>query len=305
MPAVKREGATLLEIVAVLGIIAVTTAAIGQTLARQQRLYRFTSEQIDTRRSVRDALGILAGELRGASVGDTVRLMSDSAVEFFSTIGTSVACTTLGPADLGLAPPAVTGVGATSWLTQPDTGDFALIYRAVPGGAGAWERYRIKSLGSRVTSTACPVMSGPASGFAASASSYVLSLATPPTPPTAIRAGSPVRFVRRGRYSLYKSSDGKWYLGYRRCNALGASVCGSIQPLSGYYRSYSSDTTRTGLLFRYFDAANAALSSSADPLQLARIQISARALSAVPVTLDAAGRSAADTGRISAAFRNE
>ena len=245
MPAIVRRAATLLEIVAVLGITAVTTAAIGQTLTRQQRLYRLAGEQIDTRRSVRDALGVLAFELRGASPGDTVRLMADSAIEFFSTIGTSVACTTLGAADLGLAPPALSGIGATSWLTQPDTGDFALIYRAASHAAGNWERYRIKSIGTRVTSVACPTMSGVASGFDASSSGYVLTLATTPVP---IRAGSPVKFLRRGRYSLYKSSDGKWYLGYRRCNALGASACGIIQPLSGYYRSYSSDTTRTGLL---------------------------------------------------------
>jgi len=251
---------------------------------------------------VRDALGVLAGELRSTSLSDTVRLMSDSAVEIFSTIGSSVACTTLGSSDIGLGPPANTGIGATSLITQPDSGDFAAIYRAAPGGTGRWERYRIKSLGTRVTATACPAMSGAGSGFDASSSSYVLSLLT--VPPSPIRAGSPIRFVRRGRYSVYKSSDGKWYLGYRRCNAVGASVCGSIQPLSGYYRAYSSDTAKTGLSFRYFDAANGPLSASSDPLRLARVVISAKALSAIPVTLDRTARSAADSGTVSAAIRN-
>lgn len=298
----SRSGASLIEILVVLAITGIVATAIARTLVRQQRLYRATSEEIDTRRSVRDALDVLSGEIRNASVSDTVRLMADSALEMFSTIGSSVACTTLGAADLGLAPPAISGIGATSWITEPDSGDFALIYRSASGSPGNWERYRIKSLGTRVTSTACPAMSGPSSGFNSSSSSYVLTLTLPPP---AIRPGSPVRFLRRSRYSLYRSSDGKWYLGYRRCNALGASVCGSIQPLSGYYRPYSSDTAKTGLLFRYFDAAGAQLSPAGDPMRLARIQVTARALSAVTVTLDGSGRSSSDSGVVTAALRNE
>jgi hypothetical protein len=235
-------------------------------------------------------------------VSDTVRLMSDSAVEVFSTIGSSVACTTLGVADIGLAPPAISGIGATSWITEPDSGDFALIYRSATGSPGNWERYRIKSVGTRVTSVACPSMSGPSSGFSSSSSSYVLTLSAPPP---AIRAGSPVRFLRRSRYSLYRSSDGKWYLGYRRCNALGPSVCGSIQPLSGYYKPYSSDTAKTGLLFRYFDAAGAQLSSGSDPTRLSRIQITARAVSLLTVTLGGSARSSGDSGVVTAALRND
>jgi type II secretory pathway pseudopilin PulG len=298
----SRTGASLIEILAVLAITGIVATAIARTLVRQQRLYRATSEQIDTRRSVRDALDVLSQEIRNASVNDTVRLMTDSAVEMFSTIGSSVACTTLGASDLGLAPPAASGIGATAWITEPDSGDLALIYRSAAGSPGSWERYRIKSVGTRITSTACPAMSGPSSGFSASSSSYVLTLSAPPP---AIHAGSPVRFVRRSRYSLYRSSDGKWYLGYRRCNALGASVCGSIQPLSGYYKPYSSDTTKTGLLFRYFDAAGAQLSSGSDPARLARIQITARAVSAVTVTLDGSARSSGDSGVVTAALRNE
>ena len=144
-------------------------------------------------------------------------------------------------------------------------------------------------------------MSGVASGFDASASSYVLSLASVPPP---LRPGSPVRFIRRGRYSLYKASDGKWYLGYRRCNAIGASSCGAIQPLSGDYRGYSSDTTRTGLLFRYFDAAGVALSPGSDPMRLASVRISARALSSAAVSFNGTSRSAADSGVASASVRN-
>ncbi len=301
MPAVnRRTGATLLEIVAVLGVLGIVGTIVGQTVTRQQRLYRATSESIDVRESVRDALSVLAEEIRSASPRDTVRLMSDSAVELFTTLGTSVACGSLNSTDVGLAPPVSSGVGLTSWQVVPDTGDLAFMYRAA-GTAGDWERYRIRAVSSRSTATACPTATGLASAPGALSSSYVLTLL--PSPP-AVRAGAPLRFERRGRYSLYKSSGAKWYLGYRRCNAIGPSVCGAIQPISGYYKSYSSDSTKTGLLFRYYDSSNQQLSVQSDPLLLSRIQITARALSAVSVTIDGSARTAGDSGSVTAALRN-
>ncbi len=290
----------MLEIAAALGILGIVGAIVGQTLTRQQRLYRATSESIEVRESVRDALSVLAEEIRSASPSDTVRLMADSALELFTTIGTSVACASLNTTDVGLAPPVSSGTGLTSWQVVPDTGDLAFIYRSA-GTAGEWERYRIRAVSSRSTSVACPSATGLASAAGALSSTYVLTLL--PSPP-AVRAGSPVRFERRGRYSLYKSSDAKWYLGYRRCNAIGASVCATIQPLSGYYKSYSADSAKTGLLFRYFDSSNQQLAAQSDPLRISRVQITARALSAVTVNLDGSARAAGDSGSVAAALRN-
>jgi prepilin-type N-terminal cleavage/methylation domain-containing protein len=297
----RRSAFTLIEIVAVLGVIGIVGSLISATMTRQQRVYRATRETLDVRRSVRDAIAILAEEIRGSSARDTIRLMSDSAIELFTGLGASVACTALNATDVGLAPSGTTGIGLTSWISVPDTGDLAMIYRAASSTPGVWERYRIRGVSTRATTTACPSGTGLSSGPGASVSSYVITLS--PAPPT-ISAGAPVRFIRRGRYSLYRSSDGKWYLGYRRCNAIGSSSCGAIQPLSGYYRSYSSDSTRSGILFRFFDAANHALPTGSDPLRIARVQIVARALSPTPVTMDGSAKPISDSTVVSAALRN-
>src|SRR6202022_2394268 len=70
-----------------------------------------------------------------------------------------------------------------------------------------------------------------------------------------VKPGAAVRFVRRARYSLYRASDGDWYLGYRRCNAIGPPGCGVVQPVSGPYRGHSRDSRLRGLLFEYFAPA--------------------------------------------------
>ncbi|HEX9218918.1 MAG TPA: hypothetical protein VF858_00385, partial [Gemmatimonadaceae bacterium] len=116
--------------------------------------------------------------------------------------------------------------------------------------------------------------------------------------------GVPIRFVRRGRYSLYRASDGDWYLGYRRCNALGPSVCGAIQPLSGPYRGYSSNRDATGLLFEYFDSQGERLSAGSPGLELARVDITARAQSRHQVLVEQRAVIPADSGAVSIAIRN-
>ena len=89
-----------------------------------------------------------------------------------------------------------------------------------------------------------------------------------------------------------------------RCNAVGASACGPIQPLSGPYLDYSSDPRRTGLLFQYFDRSGRALTPDDSPLDLARIDITARAESRQRI--DAEGRVIipSDSATTSVAIRN-
>lgn len=296
----SRSGFTLIEIVAVIGLAALLGGFVSTTFASQQRWFRATSESLDVRRSVRDAVVILAEEIRGASARDTIRLMADSAMELFSGLGAAIACGSVSSSDVALAPTNATALGFSSWLSVPDTGDLALIYRSARGAPGVWERYRIRGVSTRPTSSVCSASSGLA-GAGSSSLSNVLALLPAPAP---VPSGTPLRFIRRGRYSLYKSSDGKWYLGYRRCNALGASVCGSIQPLSGYYRPYSADTSRTGILFRYLDPGGAQLSSGSDPLRIARIEVVARALSPTPVAIGGSARTAGDSAIVTAALRN-
>ena len=299
----KRLGFTLLELAMVLGILGVMGSAIGLTLLRQQRFYRGTEELVGAREGVRDAIEILSTDIRGMSIADTARLLADSAVEMFASVGGSVVCQIAG-SEIGL--PAGTsprGNTLTALVTQPDTGDLALFLRDSADGGSLWERHRIAAFSARSKATTCP----PSTGFAAdddgaTGTAFVVVLSTTLT--NHVHRGAPVRFIRRGRYSLYRSSDGTWYLGYRRCNALGPSVCGAIQPLSGPYRAYSNNPRSTGLLFEFFDGSGVRLAPGSSSLTLARVDITARSESGQRLAIEGRSWMPADSATVSIAVRN-
>jgi hypothetical protein len=273
----------------VLALIGLFGGTVGLTLIRQQRFYRGTTELLHAREGVRDAIELLSTDIRGMSTADTVRLLADSAIEFFANIGSSIVCNTNGATGVGL-PSASSGRGnaLTAFLVQPDTGDIAVFHRDPLDGESEWERHRVAGLAARAPGAACP--------------GFVLDLETPLS--AQVRSGAPVRFIRRGRYSLYRASDGRWYLGYRRCNAIGATGCGAIQPLSGPYRDYSSNPRHTGILFEYFDASGNRLPSAGSPLALARVDITARAESRQRIVVEGRVTAPGDSATVAIAIRN-
>ncbi len=296
-----RLAFTLIELAVVLAILGVSGAAMGMLMLRQQRFYRGASELLHAREGVRDALEVLAGDVRGIATADTVRLLADSAIEVYATIGSSVVCQKSSALQIGLPPAARSGNTLTAFITEPDTGDLALIHR-VAADSASWERHRIGAFSSRAVASVCPASSGFAREDAGGSAGFELTLSAQLSPE--IQPGSPIRFVRRGRYSLYRGSDGEWYLGYRRCNAIGPSACGAIQPLSGPYRAYSRDPAITGLLLEYFDAQGRRLDASSSPLSLARVDITARAESRQRLSIEGRGFRPADSATVSIAVRN-
>jgi type II secretory pathway pseudopilin PulG len=289
-------GVTLAELVVVVALIGLLGSAIGVTLLRQQRFYRGTAELLHAREGVRDAMELLSTDIRGMSAADTVRLLADSAIEFFANVGSSVVCQTADGKSVGLPASSLSrGNTLTSLLTQPDTGDIAVFHRDSTNAASEWERHRIIGFTARPLAVTCPASDATGTGF-------LVELSTPLS--SHVRTGAPVRFVRRGRYSLYRASDGRWYLGYRRCNAVGASTCGAIQPLSGPYRDYSSDSRHTGLLFEYFDGSGSRLTQTSSPIAIARVDISARAESRHRIRVEGRVSAPADSATVAIAIRN-
>ncbi len=299
-----RCGVTLAELVVVLAMLGLVGSTIGISLVRQQRFYRGATDLLRSREGVRDAMELLSTDIRGMSVADTVRLLADSAIEFLANVGSSVVCDALGGTTValpGLSPRR--GNALTSFLTQPDTGDIAVFHRDSIEGLSEWEAHRISRLAARTIATTCPASSrlGSQAEAAVDGAGFLLELATPLS--SHVGAGAPVRFLRRGRYSLYRASDGSWYLGYRRCNAVAPSTCGAIQPLSGPYRGYSSNPRTTGLLFEYFDRAGAPLASGS-PLGLARIDVTARAEGGQQIEFAGRPGFPSDSATIMIAIRN-
>ena len=284
----KRFGFTVAELLVATAVAGVAAAAMTATIVRQQRFYSAASEVLTTRSQLRDGADILASDIRGAAVGlFGLPVMTDTAVEMYTVIATSVACSAPSGATIGLPPATlVSGNTLTSMLYQPDTGDVAIVY-AVPSGvidSAFWDIHRIASFSSRALNVAC----APSTGFTVAgdaftaATGYQLTLATLPSP--AVRTGAPIHFVRRARYSFYRSSDGEWYLGYRRCSASSPFTCAAIQPVSGPYRPYRASSP-PGLAFRYFDSSGRQLNAAAESFNVARVDIVLRGESANAVAL--------------------
>ncbi len=268
----NRTAATLVELIIGITIsMTVVTLAVSH-ITRHQRAYDAVASALDLRGRLRDGSDILTADLRGSSpVRDSVLVASDSAVEFFSAIGTSTLCTTPAANRITLPPDMLpSGRTLSSWVTTPDTGDYVLIFAdSSPSSIAHWQRARIVSFINVPTPTACPFAAGLLSvrDIAGAGRSYEVTFA----PAVSVNAnrGAPVRIVRRVRYSVYRGGDGKWYLGYRACNV----VCSAIQPVSGPYES------RTGapISFRYFTRNGNAITSHGPTADVSRIEIVARA----------------------------
>lgn len=271
----RRAAFTIIEILVSLTVGAVGVGLLTATLVRQQRFYSGASQLIEMRSQLRDASDILASDIRGAAIAQFgLPIMLDTAIEMYSAIGTSVACSIRSSTTIGL-PPSTLAAGhtLTSFVAQPDTGDVALIYSVHTDIADSarWDSYRIAAFGSRTLSSSCPVSTGftTAGDSNSGSSGYVLTLAQPVS--ANLPRGAWIHFVRRVRYSFYRSSDGAWYLGYRRCGASGEG-CAAIQPVSGPYRQYRSGG-KSGVWFRYFDANGVELTPPAPSTRVARVDI--------------------------------
>jgi type II secretory pathway pseudopilin PulG len=285
----RRPGFTVAELLVATAVAGIATALMTLTVVRQQRFFASASEVTGVRSQLRDAADILTSDIRSASVASLgLPVMTDTAIEMYTMIASSVACGPPVASALGLQPSTlVTGHTLTSILAQPDTGDIASIY-AVPSGSpdsARWESYRITAFAARSLATTCPSSTGfttPGDNFAG-ATGFSLTLASTPGPN--VRTGAIIRFLRRARYSFYKSSDGEWYLGYRRCSVGTPSSCASIQPVSGPYRAYKGSSGPSGIAFRYYDVDGAQLTNSAQSASVSRVDIVLRGETAGNVAL--------------------
>ena len=93
-----------------------------------------------------------------------------------------------------------------------------------------------------------------------------------------------LRFTRIVRMSLYRASDGRWYLGARDWNVASGRL-NTIQPVAGPLDPYDVNPRRSGLSFRYFDDAAVELRAPFDPGRIARVDVWARSATLRPVRL--------------------
>lgn len=232
-----RRAFSVVELLTALTVLGVVLALIGRAAVSHERLQRKLSTSDADARAAQQTVAILSAVLAPVAPGDLAAgQLSDSAVELSALVGAGVACV--------MSPGLVIGAGAhdgaalASLFGDPEPGDVALVLdeSVLPP---TWRSLHIDA-----------VTSGPAPCAAVSGDTgLLLHLAEPPgIAPLAV-----VRFVRRIRFSLYRSGDRRWYLGMRDWNAA-ADRFNAVQPVAGPLAAYSADAARTGLRFTYVDS---------------------------------------------------
>ena len=259
----KRQGTGLLEVLLALALASVVLSIATTSLLRQQRAQVRIRGQAGSDGQLRAATMVLAAQLAelDASAGDIASgSASDTALQFRAAVSTSFACgTSAGSVDL--LPERDAGGAYAGTLSMPRSGDTLWWL-----GDSTWTGARVRSVDAvSVTCSAPLAFAGPSLRLALTGSADT------------IPAGAPLRVTRQTHYSLYRSSDGTWQLGFREWSEA-AGTFPSPQPVAGPLL-LAAGARRSG--YRYFDALGQEIepiAGVADVTRIARIRITMRSV---------------------------
>jgi prepilin-type N-terminal cleavage/methylation domain-containing protein len=285
-----RRGFTLVELLITMVLLGLVSAVIVTVVVRQQRFYRSTSALMDTRAQIRQMASILPMDLRGiSSAGGDIVAMSESALEFRSSFGSSVVCTLSSSTVIVLTPRnGAKGLKLTSWTRTPVVGDSIALYDVNTSTRSTDDRWTFHQITAITTvtgdvSTGCRSTTGLVQSADMTTSNPSYRITISPSRPTTLAVGSAVRLFRRARYSLYAAADGLSYLGYRDCLPGRTPICSEPQPVAGPYRQYAAaGTNASGLEFAYFDSTG---NVTTVPRDVARISVAIRGETATQLQL--------------------
>ena len=267
----RARGTTLVELLAVLVLLAIVGGAIMRIAVGQQRFLDALERVIETRRTVREGVDTPRQELRAiAAASGGIYDMAGDMIEFRSLIGASVLCAVDSSRVTVSIPARAAWSALTSWVVSPREGDTLLVFDAASdSGPPLWRVHTLAT--APAPGGLCPL----ASGFARSAAEESAALSFQLAPPleSTIGAGAALRFVRRARYELYRAGDGYWYLGFLDCWPARTIPCSTVQPVSGPF-------TAGGVRFVYRDSTGAA---TTDRVRVTRIDVVSSAVSDAPL----------------------
>jgi hypothetical protein len=271
-----RLGASLMELVVVIVLLATIGSVTMGVVIHQERFYRAQADAIDSRATVRDAASLLQSELRPLTPLDgDLYAIGAGAVEFRATLAQSAICT-IAPSrrQITIPPEHLVSGAPLTWLgTKPEVGDTLLVLATDSTLGDRWNRHVLTAALS--SAGTCPMATGLTTTAAEASAALTLSLS--PQLDSSIAPGALVRIVRRARYEVYRASDSRWYLGYLDCLSSRATPCNVVQPVSGPFAP-------SGVHLSYLDRNG---TPTTDPWRVARIDVLAVAARRTsPATLD-------------------
>jgi type II secretory pathway pseudopilin PulG len=223
-----RGAFTLIELLISITLLTIVGGALASAVAVQWRSHDALVDAARARQAARDGAEVMLAELRALSpAGGDLVTASDTALEVRAAIGAAVICSVSVARDRVTIPPRRPAVGdpLTWWRDAPVAGDSLAILDPRAGLRDSVSRHELVAIGGGV----CPFASGFTRSTADAARGRELTIAPPL--PASIGTGAPLRFLRRARYSTYRSSaDGRWYFGIKEL--LGGSW-GGVQPVAG------------------------------------------------------------------------
>ena len=269
----NRRGHTAIEMIVALGLGAMVIgfgAAIG---FRHQRFHRDVVRAVERGEQLDQLLALAPISLRAIAPGEgdiAPGNARDTVLEFRATIASAIACDSSDTRVL--LPPLDASPRLTSILARPQAGDTAWFLVL-----DEQEQWVPRAISAVFDSTATCAIGGTLTFGGLATSSVALRLEVP-APPVA----SVLRITRPWRYSVYKSSDGEWYLGAKEWNPE-LTKFNTIQPVAGPVMSANAG----GLRFRYLDSLGTQLPEvPPDPRQIAAVEVAFRVDSVIPGKYD-------------------
>jgi hypothetical protein len=281
-----RLGFSLAELVFVLALGALVLGLVSSIGVRLQRRMLSEASRFASNDQLSAAAELFPLDVRSLSppAGDIAEAR-DTVFQIRAPVWSGIACNVTGNS---LTVAAYVGAAGHPVTPSAQSGD-TLWLLVDADSAEAWRPVIVESL--RQTSGPCPAID--VSGAPVFDLSHLWSVALRDS--ASVPTGAPVRLTRPLRLSIYRSSDGRWYLGMRSWStATGQWTV--VQPLAGPF----APAARSGARFQYFDLFGHPFTlGSGDLRNIARVEALFVADSAMPGAIVPS-----DSQRVVVALRN-
>ena len=264
-----RRGWTLHEMIISLAVTGAVLGIAVHAALGQLRFFHGVGEVTSLRGQLAQATLVPRALVWGSSpVAGDFTLASDTALELSVVTGSAVVCESA-PGWVIVPAPEPQGNTLTAFAEAPQADDRIAAFIEDSTGA-TWMAFR--TAGVPTSGAGCPFFPSATAGLRID---LVEQLALP--------AGTVLRFLRPMRLSVYRASDGRWYLGARDWNG-SISRFNTVQPLAGPVDAPVAGSS-PGFRFEYLDFAAAPLENASDTRGIAGIRIVARGTSLAAVRM--------------------